>query len=302
MFARANKRNSATHLCMCMSRSSSNSSAVAPLRPLAGLLGRNIAAQAAELARSALQTLPTNRTPPVIDIDIGTAGIPIASRHYLVTFDPFDLPILHDNHERLAVAISPHVESHVTFFVNVDKPGCSSMLPVNPAFRHNDTLYLADCLPEDGCRLAPECTRCKTCHTLKHRNDRFFHGAVLPCRRPQGGFEVRTVPAQRLSNFLRERRVERVEFLKIDAQGADRAIVEDVFARTELPVRHLRVECQLLDGRVPPAYVDKRVPPNDCHAIIALVRRLRPALARVEWAESNCHVAEYNLDFYESTA
>jgi len=286
-----------------MSRSSSNSSAAAHLRPLATFLGRNTAAQAAELARSLSQTLPTNRTPPVIDIDIGTAGIPIASRHHLVTFDPFDLPLSRANYERLAFAVSPHAEGHEKFFVNLDKPGCSSMLPVNPAFRHNETLYLADCLPEDGCRLAPECTRCKTCHTLKHHPDRFFHGTVLPCRRPKGGFEVRTVPTQRLSTFLRERRVERVEFLKIDAQGADRAIVEDVFARTALPVRHLRVECQLLDGRVPPMYVDERVPPNDCHAIVAVVSRLRPALmTRVEWAESNCHVAEYNLDFYESAA
>lgn len=262
-----------------------------------------VAKQAAEVAQ---QVNTVNRsTPPFIDIDIGTAGIPMQSKVHLVTFDPFDLPITKHNYERHAFAISPLREGNATFYVNHARAGCSSLLPINPAFSAaaeaqegvNKT-YLADCLPENGCHLAPECNACKTCSTLKHHTDHFFHVAVLQCRRPPHGFDERVIPTMRLSSFLRSRGVQRVGFLKVDAQGADLSIIEDVFTRTDVPIDHLRVECQMLD-RAPPMYVHGGFLPNDCFAAIEMVRRHRPALAkRIEWGGSNCHIAEYNLDFW----
>ena len=273
--------------------------------PMHELLGKNVASrQKAEFAQQ--HDAAKASTPPFIDIDIGTAGVPMPSNRHLVTFDPFDLPVFKHNYERHAFAISPLREGNATFYINREKPGCSSLLPINPAFSTNETVYMDDCLPEHGCHppaacTSPECLR--PCSTLKHHLDHFFHIAVLRCRRPlasKGGLEERVVPTIRLSTFLKIRGVQRIGFLKIDAQGGDLSLVEDVFKRTDIPIDHLRVECQLLD-RVPPQYVHEGFLPNDCYAHIEMVRRRRPELmGRVAWSGSNCHIAEYNLDFWRN--
>ena len=250
--------------------------------------------------------------PDTIDVDIGTLGKPIASSRFLVTFDPFDAPIFNANFERLPFAISPFVEGNASFYANQAVPGCSSLLRPNAAFSlvGNESAFRADCIPENGCHPAKECSLCAPCHTNKHHIDHIFHHIVLSCRRLRN-YVRRSVPTLRLSTFLLERRVQRIQFLKIDAQGLDRSIVHDVFTRTNVTVDRLRVECQLLD-RAPANYdamsaelgdrkVSAEVLPNDCYSTLELVRRYRPSMARkVRWEWSNCHMAEYNLDFYQA--
>ena len=256
-----------------------------------------------------------------IDIDIGTAGQPMDSTRHLITFDPFDKPLIQPNYERLQFIVHPTEHgSKIPFYVNKAMPGCSSMLPINAAFENNAT-YLSDCTLENGCHVAEECTKCGPCCTTPHcarcggkclaaswwarssegraGRDYFFHRFVLKCRRAP--IETTSVPTLRLSQFLHERRIHHVHYLKIDAQGADRSIVHDVLSNSKVAIDKMRVECQLLD-RATSMYGysgdSNTMQPNDCRAIVELVRRHRPALMeQVEWSESNCHIAEYNIDF-----
>ena len=258
---------------------------------------------------------------PVIDtIDIGTNRFPLRSSGHLVTFDPFDPPLKRPGYERLGFAITAAADGGTsTFYINNDFDPCSSLLPVNPAFRlpkdgGDRDAYSADCLPERGCELWNRTTWCAVDkHNVIRRvpkadcqvcsaNDGWGHFHRM-CRRPRKGWRNITVPTVRLSTFLNERSVSTVNFLKIDAQGADRAIVRDVLMRTKVSIHHLRAECQFLD-RTLPLYVDDgsgAYPPNDCLAIVKLVHRLRPNLDQESWELSNCHVAEYNVDLWDSS-
>ena len=108
-----------------------------------------------------------------------------------------------------------------------------------------------------------------------------FHRFVLKCRRAP--IETTSVPTLRLSQFLHERRIHHVHYLKIDAQGADRSIVHDVLSNSKVAIDKMRVECQLLD-RATSMYGysgdSNTMQPNDCRAIVELVRRHRPARPR----------------------
>ena len=266
--------------------------------PLTGLLLRNVNAQKHAIeAYSRTHQHEHIVTPPVVDIEIGTAGVHMSSNEHLVTFDPFDTPFSKPKFEQLQQIISVH-DGNATFFQNLEKPGCSSLLPLNSGFAHNKTLYEHDCTPKNGCPLPfadmPSCTR------LQHHPDRAYHYSLLPCRRPNPklGFKVHAaVPTMRLSTFINERGVTRIKNLKIDAQGADAAIVQDVFTRTTVHIDRMMVECQLLD-RTPQQYVHADYLPNDCMAVIGLVRNHQPALmTHVSWRAVNCHAAEYDVDF-----
>ena len=71
-----------------------------------------------------------------------------------------------------------------------------------------------------------------------------FSTALLKCRRAP--IETTSVPTLRLSQFLHERRIHHVHYLKIDAQGADRSIVHDVLSNSKVAIDNAR-QYQLLD-------------------------------------------------------
>jgi hypothetical protein len=220
-------------------------------------------------------------TPAVVDIDIGRFGKPISSGLHLITFDPFDRAVVTDRYERWPFAVSGQFQGNSSFYVNRDIPGCSSLLPINPAFANDTQQYRARALKPSG-------HRCKLTQFALH---------VRLCRRPKHT-EVRTVRTVRLSHVLLGQRVRHINYLKVDAQGADFSIVRDVLRNTNVTLSRLRAECQQLD-RAPPFYVAANTPPNDCAALVALVRRHRPESLspNIEWTLSNCDAAEYNVDF-----
>lgn len=224
---------------------------------------------------------PPPAPPYAIDIEIGTLGRAMRSSHHLISFDPFDAQRVRGGREQMPFAVSTS-GGNATFYLNRDVAGCSSLLPLNPAFA-NDSAYTA------------EVSGCQAARKVSLGNLRFV---VRRCRRPRRT-GVRTVPTIRLSDFLTGRGLFAVNFLKVDAQGLDVAIVEDVLTRTSLQLTHLQAECQELN-RAPALYATAPGgAPNDCAALEALVRRHRPAgLRHVEWSLSNCVHAEWNLDFW----
>jgi len=205
----------------------------------------------------------------VVDIDIGTLGIPIASTGYLLTFDPFDVYDASDSHERFPYAIGDQ-EGSATFYVNDEVNGCSSLYPSNPIFQHNATALddVAECL-----------VPCPTC---------LYY--TQACRKPQRS-SVKHVDVIRLSTLLKHRDVQRIGFLKIDAQGADFSILKDVLDNTMVDINKIQVECQRYDETH--AFYDSF---NDCSAIKAFVHRKHPAYNVSEWSQ-NCMAAEYNVVF-----
>tara|TARA_B110001452_G_scaffold202050_1_gene172108 strand:+ start:2127 stop:2840 length:714 start_codon:yes stop_codon:yes gene_type:complete len=224
------------------------------------------------------------RTPSTIDVDIGTLGRPVKSKNHLVTFDPFDRHLVREKYERLPFAVSPFDAEggNATFYINRDEPACSSMLGINPAFRRNATLVHE---------------RASTCQPSRVFSTGKLFGYVVRCRDPRH-LEVSSVPTIRLSTFLTQRKVRHINWIKVDAQGADLAIVEDLLTRTSVTLGHMTAECQDLQ-KAPPLYLDNSLPLNDCAALVALARRHRPhGFDRVEYSWSNSCAAEHNVQLW----
>ena len=223
--------------------------------------------------------------PSVVDVDIGTQWHYLnMSTNFIYTFDPFDAPLKQRRFERLAFAIDPSTEGTATFWFNSRIGGCSSMNPLNPAFANNASLRQYQ-VPKATCNtLHPECIGKQGCPCACGGYLLFF------CRKP-ALYKPRQVPTRQLSSFLRERKVERIEYLKIDAQGSDFGILRDVLENTEVKVDHFQLECQFTE-RAPPFYSTPTT--NDCAAIIAYVAQRLPAHT-VTTHVNNCEAAEYNL-------
>ena len=218
-----------------------------------------------------------------IDVDIGTLGSWIdVSRNALLTFDPFDAGnrtiqfrgrLVH----QLPFAVSGSKDGPGAFFINRNVPGCSSANTVNPRFAQNATLR----------RHRANCTG-----YMRHGRNDYKWRQASECRHPPRGFSVRTVDFVRLGTLLQQRGVRRVEWLKIDAQGDDFAILRDVLEHG-IEVVTFQLECQKY-AKTPQLYNGTD---NDCDAVRGYLERHRGTTHPYRVAEfmNNCWISEWDL-------
>ena len=224
--------------------------------------------------------------PRVVDVEIGTQGAHIQmSTNLLYTFDPFDVQERSDSIERFPFAISGEGidGTNETFYLNQRLGGCSSMNRVNPGFGSNSSLlqHKAECPRTTECAGASAAIRGCPC--------RCGDFLLYFCRTAKFYRPV-PVPVRRLSSVLLELGVQRVEHLKIDAQGSDFAILRDVLENApSITVESWQVECQFY-RRAPPFYDAQ----NDCRAILAYASRRLPG-HNTRAHVNNCQAAEYNI-------
>lgn len=206
----------------------------------------------------------------LVDIDIGTNGRAMhTNATKLISFDPADSLLLTHAYERYPIVISDFT-GRADFYVNHEEPGCSSLNKRNekydPAYR--DTRISSRC----G-NLSFETSRLYKC---MHSNK----------------IQKKVVKVERLSAFLKERRIDEVNFLKIDAQGGDFAIVKDVFENSaHISFKQIQVECQDYRDAVPLYFSS-----NDCDDIVSYVTQRYPNV-RLRKVVNNCTAAEYNILF-----
>lgn len=231
-------------------------------------------------------TEPPNITGPdlaneIIDIDIGTLGKPIgrsSANNYLITFDPFDHKYLGTKYERLPYAVTTNKEEVSPFYVNQMIPGCSSLNRYNPIFDSNPDLVNEMWHGEPG-----DAHNCQPNNAERCCVQRCKH----PKRRKRA---IMQVPTIKLSTVIKQRNINKINFLKIDAQGSDKSILQDVLS-TGVKVERIMAECQRYD-KIHPIYDSQ----NDCEAMVKEVHHFRPEFT-VEWIVNNCLNAEYNLIF-----
>lgn len=167
--------------------------------------------------------LPTCGTPPpadlrddLVDIDIGTLGSPMASSVKLITFDPFDKYYSRPGYERFPTAIGPVDNDAVTFYVNEDERGCSSMNRLNTDFITSPQFVAMTASMSKTCSKHPRC----------RSNCAGMQNIMRPCSKPRRTNTMQ-IKATRLSTFLKERPIiTTIRHLKIDAQGSDFSILQ----------------------------------------------------------------------------
>ena len=123
---------------------------------------------------------------------------------------------------------------------------------------------------------------------------------IRPCKRPKRSSKTE-VWTLMLSTFIKLRGIRHISHLKVDAQGLDFHILQDVLLRTDADVEidSITAECQRYDRLTHPMYEAF----NDCSAMKELVRgslmRRDPSRrpVRVSTTENNCRNAEYDLHF-----
>lgn len=211
--------------------------------------------------------------PPVlVDIDIGTLGKPIkSSANKLITFDPFDKPLMQERYERHSFVVSDvdDDDGSLPFFVNDRAGGCSTL---NLRNEHYDVAYQN--------RVHQQCGKTRKA---------FLESRLHACMHfPQRRMRVRSM---RLSRFVRARNITRVGILKIDAQGSDFAILKDLVENIapEFSVDSVIVECQVLNESVPLYFVA-----NDCGDIQQYMAEKFERFEVVKQS-NNCNVKEFNL-------
>eukprot|EP00756_Hemistasia_phaeocysticola_P004377 Hpha_TRINITY_DN12780_c0_g2::TRINITY_DN12780_c0_g2_i1::g.114492::m.114492 len=235
------------------------------------------------LASIVLLAAAALRRPRVVDVEIGTQGVHIQmSSNMLYTFDPFDVQERTDSIERFPFAISDKIDgANGTFYLNERVGGCSSMNRLNPAFESNPRLLRHQ---------ASDCKQCEGPPGNVHGCPCHCPPFVLILCRTAAFYRPLQVPVRRLSSVLVELGVQRVEHLKIDAQGSDFAILRDVLENApSVTVDTWQVECQFYQRT--PAFYDAR---NDCQAILDYAsQRLPHHTTRAH--VNNCQCAEYNI-------
>merc|ERR1711879_173260 len=175
-----------------------------------------------------------------VNIDIGTAGMTdglLKEDALLITFDPFDSYLKRPGHERLPYVVA-HKDGKVNFIVNHLYPQCSSLSQINPHARAKR--------PKIACST---------------RAFKYFQWCINTSK-----LEVKEVQGIRLSTFLRRRSFNKINTLKIDAQGSDFAILQDVLEMTpQVRVDHIVLECQ--DYKQTNISLRLYVADNDCRVI-----------------------------------
>ena len=141
----------------------------------------------------------------------------------MITFDPFD------KMKETATLVSfpflvTDVDGPVNFTVNHKFPACSTANQFN--MKSDPNAPPIACPPSDS----------------NVRMDR-FRACIDPSAR-----EIKEVPSIRLSSFLKNQNIRKIDTIKIDAQGSDFQIIRDVFERSpEVEIANLRAECQMYD-------------------------------------------------------
>lgn len=212
--------------------------------------------------------IATDSSHQLLDIDIGTNGVPMLSKaHKVLTFDPGDSQLTSVALEKYPFVIADF-NGEATFYINEDEQGCSSLNLRNEYY--NQT---------------------RRDNQIKRRcpGTSFAESRLFNCMHSKRLRQTK-VQVRRISSFLKARGITHINKLKLDAQGSDFAIVKDFFENADnTDVNILQVECQDY-GQAIPLYFTS----NDCSNIVQYVRRKRPNLTHRK-VMNNCMAAEYNL-------
>lgn len=214
-----------------------------------------------------------------VDIDIGTLGTPIDSKaSRLITFDPFDELLVSEKYERYPYIVADF-SGPTDFYINDFLEGCSTLNKRNERY---DPFYREQSMKRN-------CVTNESKLLRKAALDDFNSSWLKECMHaPLRKVQVEAIT---LSSFLPKINVSHINFLKIDAQGSDFAILKDLFEHAaHIIVNTILVECQLYDQGVPLYFTS-----NDCNEIASYVSRKFPS-ARFKWTDNNCLLKEFNLE------
>lgn len=220
-----------------------------------------------KLCSDMLDSLPTSDT--VVDIDIGTLGTFVSSQaDLLLTFDPFDEPLITDTMERYPYVIADYNGTGL-FYENMGSRDCSTM---NSIVEYANQTLREQLMDEN-------------CHDSRPRPGAQRCAQPLPERINTIEVEVR-----RLCDILKMRHFSKINQLKVDAQGSDFAIIKDVVENcAHVSIETMKIECQVY-GRTIPLYVAD----NDCTRIERYLKMKFPGVV-IQWEMNVCWSAEYNL-------
>lgn len=226
----------------------------------------------------------TPRDNRIYDIEIGVAGVITKSTaaDVLVTFDPGDTLKITDEMESYPFAIADF-DGTASFWVNDDYNDCGSLNYIHglEVVGDNNAQQIKQWYMDwqgSACRNAAE-------------KRRHLHFAFL-CMFPQKSHFAPNIPVKRLSTFLRESGIQTIHHLQIDAQGADFAILKDVFENYagNVSIQRITVECQYYNTSRP-LYLAA----NDCQQIKNYVQGKCGEGTMIQDQLNNCGIMEYNL-------